>query len=77
MERIQEMSVKVCSDTFAEETVDTNVAMDCLTVPAINCNTRQQTRMSPRQNSPPARKKSTSSLRGSPRRSSKQGTVDS
>ena len=83
MEIIQERSVAGSDEVFTEETAVDNVAMDCLAVPAANCNTRQLRRMSPRQNSLPSRTQqvntqtsSDSSQRGSTRRSSKQGMVD-
>lgn len=55
MENIQERSVAGSDEVFTEETAVDNVAMDCLAVPATNCNTRQLRRMSPRQNSLPSR----------------------
>ena len=85
MESIQEKSGVDSSEAFPMETTKDNGAMDSLTVPEINGNKKRRRKMSPRQNSLPARKSermseapnpptgSDSSLRGSPRRSSKQG----
>eukprot|EP00090_Calanus_glacialis_P022336 TRINITY_DN34481_c0_g1_i3.p1 TRINITY_DN34481_c0_g1~~TRINITY_DN34481_c0_g1_i3.p1 ORF type:complete len:235 (+),score=75.91 TRINITY_DN34481_c0_g1_i3:22-705(+) len=84
MESIQEKSGVDSSEAFPMETTKDNGAMDSLTVPEINGNKKRRRKMSPRQNSLPARKSermseapkpptgSDSSLRGSPRRSSKQ-----
>ena len=77
MGRIQEterrISTNTKDDTKETEIDDNSTAMDCLTVPATNCTDWQQT--AKRKSSLPVRKRSTSSERGSSRRSSKQGTV--
>ena len=73
MGRIQEREGRLSAEDDNKETdiADTHTAMDCLTVPATNCTDWQQTAR--RKSSLPARKRSTSSERGSSRRSSKQG----
>ena len=85
MESIEEKTGVDSSEAFPMETTKDNGAMDCLTVPEIKGNKRRRRKMSPRQNSLPARKSermseapkpptgSDSSLRGSPKKSSKQG----
>ena len=73
--RIQETAVIVSADDAIEETktADDNLAMDCLAVPTTVCNDWQQP--AARKNSLPFRKRSTSSERGSSRRSSQQGKL--
>ena len=83
MESIQEKSGVDSSEAFPMETTKDNGAMDSLTVPEINGNKKRRRKMSPRQNSLPARKSERMSespnpptdslLRGSPGRSSKKG----
>jgi hypothetical protein len=73
--RIQYTAGRVPVDDAIEETktADDNPAMDCLAVPTGDCNVLQQPPA--RKPSLPMRKRSTSSERGSSRRSSKQGIL--
>ena len=73
--RKQETAWKVPADDAIEntKTADDNCGMDCLAVPTTDCNDWQQT--AARKHSLPVRKRSTSSERGSSRRSSKQGIL--
>ena len=65
--------VPVDDDIEETKTAAYNPTMDCLVVPTTDCNDRQQPAV--RQNSLPVRKRSTSSERGTSRRSSKQGIL--
>ena len=71
--RIREREGRLSTENDNKETdiADTSTPMDCLAVPASNCTDWQQTAR--RKSSLPVRKRSTSSERGSSRRSSKQG----
>ena len=74
MGKIQENDGRVSANDNTKdiyETATTNPAMDCLTVPAATSQEWQHAAR--RKNSLPARKRSTSSERGTSRRSSKQG----